>query len=124
MQTRKPILILSVLVVFSSCSPFSVLRQGTACLRRSRLGAASTNLVAAHWRCIRDSLLAQVLAGRQPYPIQIPDARRAWGGSASLPHRAGPWPNAIQADHLPWGSQACRHSLPFPSVLGNDGQTT
>src|SRR5258708_17495705 len=102
MQTRKPILILAVLVVLA-VAPVLSFAQGTPA--PSFTPEQFDNLV-ARIALYPDSLLAQVLAAGT-YPDQIPEPAR-WAaqhhyltGSALA--------NAIQADHHPWDS--CLHGL-------------
>src|ERR1700688_4664621 len=109
MQTRKPILILAVLVVLA-VAPVLSFAQGTPA---PSFTPEQLDKLVARIALYPDSLLAQVLAAAT-YPDQIPDAARWADQHHYLTGQA--LANAIQADHLPW-DPSVQALLPFPSVL-------
>src|SRR5713101_1949697 len=109
MQTRKPILILAVLVVLA-VAPVLSFAQGTPA---PSFTPEQLDKLVAPIALYPDALLAQVLAAAT-YSDQIPDAARWADQHHYLTGQA--LANAIQADHLPW-DPSLQALLPFPSVL-------
>ena len=109
MQTRKPILILAVLVVLA-VAPVLSFAQGTPA---PSFTPEQLDKLVARIALYPDALLAQVLAATT-YSDQIPDAARWADQHHYLTGQA--LANAIQADHLPW-DPSVQALLPFPSVL-------
>jgi len=109
MQTRKPILILAVLVVLA-VAPVLSFAQGTPA---PSFTPEQLDKLVARIALYPDALLAQVLAAAT-YSDQIPDAARWADQHHYLTGQA--LANAIQADHLPW-DPSVQALLPFPSVL-------
>ena len=109
MQTRKPILILAVLVVLA-VAPVLSFAQGTPA---PSFTSEQLDKLVARIALYPDALLAQVLAAAT-YSDQIPDAARWADQHHYLTGQA--LADAIQADHLPW-DPSVQALLPFPSVL-------
>jgi len=109
MQTRKPILILTVLVVLA-VAPVLSFAQGTPA---PSFTPEQLDKLVARIALYPDSLLAQVLAAAT-YPDQIPDAARWADQHHYLTGQA--LSSAITADQLPW-DPSVQALLPFPSVL-------
>src|SRR5216684_2693293 len=109
MQTRKPILILAVLVVLA-VAPVLSFAQGTPA---PSFTPEQLDKLVARVALYPDALLAQVLAAAT-YSDQIPDAARWADQHHHLTGQA--LADAIQADHLPW-DPSVQALLPFPSVL-------
>jgi hypothetical protein len=109
METRKPILILAVLVVLA-VAPVLSFAQGTPA---PSFTPEQLDKLVARIALYPDALLAQVLAAAT-YSDQIPDAARWADQHHYLTGQA--LANAIQADHLPW-DPSVQALLPFPSVL-------
>src|SRR6266436_8563334 len=109
MQTRKPILILAVLVVLA-VAPVLSFAQGTPA---TSFTPEQLDKLVARIALYPDSLLAQVLAAAT-YADQIPDAARWADQHHYLTGQA--LADAIQGDQLPW-DPSVQSLLPFPSVL-------
>src|SRR5258708_11415643 len=109
MQTRKPILILAVLVVLA-VAPVLGFAQGTPA--PSFTPEQLDNLV-ARIALYPDPLLAQVLAAAT-FPDQIPDAAR-WADQHHYVN-GDALAREIYEDRLPW-DPSVQALLPFPSVL-------
>src|ERR1700688_3133388 len=109
MQTRKPILILAVLVVLAVAPVLSSAQDTPA----PSFTPEQLDKLVARIALYPDSLLAQVLAAAT-YSDQIPDAARWADQHHYLTGQA--LADAIQADHLPW-DPSVQALLPFPSVL-------
>ena len=114
MKTKKAILMLAVLVVLAAV-PVLSFAQDTAA---PSFTPGQLDKLVAPIALYPDSLLAQVLAGAT-YFDQIPDAARWADQHHYLTGQA--LADAIQADHLLW-DPSVQALLPFPSVLGDDGQ--
>src|SRR5258707_5081966 len=109
MQTRKPILILAVLVVLAVARVLSF-AQGTPA---PSFTPEQIDKLVSRIALYPDSLLAQVLAAAT-YPDQIPDAAR-WADQHHYLRDDG-LAAAINGDRLP-SDPSVQALLPFPPVL-------